>query len=175
MINKKYLLYAVVPVMALATIGGVVLADSNNSNQTNPIDSLVNAIAQKFNLNVSDVQAVFDEHRTVMQSEHREEMQTKMQEKFTEKIEQAVADGKLTQAQADLIVAKKAELNAQQENLQGKTKEEILEAVKTHRDALKQWAQDNNISLEYFAFGKMGFKGPGNFGFQKMNGQDTEE
>lgn len=160
--------------MALVAIGGVVLADSS-LNQTNPMDNLVNAIAKKFNLNVSDVQAVFDEQRTAMQSEHKEEMQTKMQEKFTEKIKQAVADGKLTQAQADLIIAKKAELCVQQENLQGKTKEEILTVQKTQRDALKQWAEDNNISLEYFAFGRMGFKGPGNFGFQKMKGPDLEE
>lgn len=176
-INKKYLLYAIIPVFALATVGGAVLANSNNDTTTNPMSSLVNAIAVKFNLKVSDVQAVFDEQMALNQSqlqEHREEMKTKFNEKFTDKINQAVADGKITQAQADLIIAKKAEIELKFTNLEGKTQEEIFDIIKTQTEELKQWLKDNNISLEYFAFGKMGFHGLGNMGFQHMGMHNIE-
>lgn len=172
--NKKYLLYAIVSVVALVSVGGFVLADSTNANGVNPMANIVSAIAEKFNLNASDVQAVFDEQREIMETnrkEHREEMQADMQEKFTERINRAVVDGKLTQVQADLIIAKKAELCSQQTNMEGKTREEILAFQKTQRDSLQQWAEDNNIPTEYIMFARMGHaKGFGNPDF-RMGGQ----
>ncbi len=171
--NKKYLLYAIFPVIALVSISGFVLADSTNANVINPMANIVNAIAEKFNLNVSDVQDVFDEQRATMEAnrqEHREEMQADMQEKFNERINQAVSDGKLTQAQADLIIAKKAELCSQQTSMEGKTREEILAFQKSQRDSLEQWAKDNNIPTGYIMFCGMGRgKGSGDFGPQRMN------
>jgi hypothetical protein len=138
--NKKYLIYAIVPVIACIAVGGVVFADTT-ANNTNPMNGIVTAIAQKFNLSVSDVQSVFEEQKSKMEAEreqNREKMQAEMQQKFTTELAQAVTDGKLTQAQADLITAKRAELVAQRPNVD--------------QDALKQWASDNGISEEYLHF-----------------------
>jgi len=188
--NKKYLLYAILPVMLCATIGGVVLADSTVT-KTNPMSGLVAVIAQKFNLNVSDVQAVFDEQKTKMGAEretNKADMQAEMQQKFADELKQAVTDGKLTQAQADLILAKKAELDAQKPSINvapkdrtqtSKTKEEMESEMKTRQaemkakqDALKQWATDNGIPEEYLRLlggecmgGHGGHGGPGGNGW----------
>ena len=153
--NKKYLLYAIVPV-AIATMGAVAVGSvsaNTTTNATHPMNNLVNAIATKFNLAPSDVQQVFDNQKT--------EMHNQMQQKYTDKINQAVTNGKLTQDQANKIIAKKAELEAQQAtfkaSMQGKTKAEIKVIIKTQTDALKKWATDNNIPLQYIMmFGGFG-------------------
>ncbi len=165
--KKKYLVYAILPVMAFAIIGAV-YANSSAAGFGNPMSNLVAAIAQRFNLNVSDVQQVFDEQRAQMaeqRAEQRTQMEARREQTFTARISQAVTDGKLTQEQADKILAKKAEINTQKTNLEGKTKEELRAAMKAQMDSLKQWATDNNIPQEYLSFlgfgmGK-GYGGPG--------------
>ncbi len=149
--NKKYFLYIAVPVLALASMGAVYAA-SPNSQAKNPMSNIVTAIAEKFNLNVSDVQQVFDDNRATMQAER----QTEMQQNFTDQLNQAITDGKLTQEQADKITAKKAELQSEKQNLQNGKPEENRETAKAHMDELKQWAEDNNIPLEYFQLGGFG-------------------
>lgn len=151
--NKKYLAYLVMPLLA-ATIGGAVLVSSVSADTTtsgqNPMTNLVNKIAEKFNLNPSDVQQVFDDQRA--------QMQDQMNQKYQDRISQAISDGKLTQEQADKIIAKKTELESERQDfkadLEGKTKEEMRDAMKTQMDSLKQWASDNNISMEYLMFGR---------------------
>jgi len=161
--NKKYFLYAIIPAVMLMAVGGAVLADSK-INKIDPMANIVNAIAQKFNLNVNDVQAVFDQQRTEMQAQreqNRTQMQEEMNQKFTERINKLVSDGKLTQDQANKIFAKKTELEAQRAGLEGKTKEEIQSIMKASMESLKQWAQDNNIPLGYIQFGGLGMPGKG--------------
>lgn len=175
--NKKYFLYAIVPVLTLVAVGSV-YANSVAGQDNNPMNSLVNAIAEKFNLNVSDVQQVFDEHRQEMQAQRQEQMaekQSEMQQKFEERLNQAVTDGKLTQEQANLIIAKKAELEAQRQNLQNGTPEENKEAMQEHRDELKQWAEDNNIPLQYFMFAGPGGLGHMGRGFGGQMPDETSE
>ena len=121
---------------------------------------LVSAIAKKFNLNEGDVQSVVNEYRTQNQTQRQEEIQ----QRFTERLSQAVADGKLTQTQADLITAKKAELQANNQSLEGKTGQERRTAMQSIMTEMKQWATDNNIPQEFcpmgFGPGK-GMRGPG--------------
>ena len=121
---------------------------------------LVSAIAKKFNLSEGDVQGVVNEYRTQNQAQRQEEMQ----QRFTERLNQAVTDGKLTQAQANLIIAKKAELQANNQNLEGKTGQERRVAMQNIMAEIKQWATDNNIPQEFcpmgFGPGK-GMRGPG--------------
>ena len=109
---------------------GVIQAASNaDSSNTSPMSNLVTAISTKFNLNQTEVQQVFDEQ---------------MQERGKQKLTQLVADGKLTQEQADKIVAKHAELHAQRQG---------------NRAELEQWAKDNNIPLQYLRSGLGGHVG----------------
>lgn len=153
--KNKYLLYIATSVVALAAVGAIAIGTVSAATATgnNPMTNLVNAIAQKFNLNPSDVQQVFNDQKA--------QMQTQMQQKSTDRINQAVTDGKLTQDQANKILAKETELKSQQASfqasLQGKSKADIQAAMKAQMDSLKQWATDNNIPMQYLRFG--GFEG----------------
>ncbi|HRH31664.1 MAG TPA: hypothetical protein PK950_03280 [Candidatus Paceibacterota bacterium] len=128
----------------------------------NPMSSLVNAIATKFNLSTTDVQAVFDEQRAQMEKEH--------EQAFADRLKQAVASGKITQDQADKITAKKAELESLRSSMEGKTEDEKRAAMKTQMDSLKNWATENNIPADFMMFGMKieGGKGHGGPGMMKM-------
>jgi len=144
--NKKYFLYVIMPVMVMVAVGGAVYADSTTNGKINSMSNLVLVIATKFNLNVSDVQAVFDEQNNIMKANRQQnqaEMASKMKEQLATELSKVVADGKLTQVQADLITAKKEELQVQ------RTTQKTREEIQTQQDALKQWASDNNIPEEY--------------------------
>ena len=154
--NKKYLLYVLTPVLAVAVTGGVVLAD-NKDTTSNSMSNLVSAIAQKFNLNPVDVQTVVNENFKQNMQERQAEMLTKL----TERVNKEVLNGKLTQAQADLIIAKHTEMQNFMKNQEGKTMEEIQASKKSQMDSLKQWAKDNNIPEQYAQFGGLGKFGPG--------------
>lgn len=154
--NKKYFLYALIPAIAVVSFGAVAFASQENGK--NPMSDLVTKIAQRFNLQEKDVQAVFDENRTEKQTEK----QADNQQKFTDALKKAVTDGKLTQAQADLIIAKRAELVAKMKTFfetGTKTKEEIKTASKQMHADLNAWATANNIPQEYVKFLGLGFGG----------------
>lgn len=172
--KKKYFIYPIISLAAFAIFGAAYATADTAMGANNPMSELVNAIAQKFNLNASDVQQIFDEQRVKMEAQREqrgEEMKEKFQQKFTERINQAVSDGKLTQEQANLIFAKRAEIEAQQKNMENMTKEERQTAAKEQRDSLRQWAEDNNIPQEYLMFGGFGMgKGNGRQGGQGFGG-----
>ena len=85
--------------VALTLVSGIGLAGVNTiaSAQGNPKhqDTLVEKIANKFNLNKSDVQKVFDDNRS--ENENRRETKEKS------RLDQAVKDGKITKDQEDKI------------------------------------------------------------------------
>ncbi len=139
-------------------MAGVGLASAQSS--TTGTGGLVDKIAQKFNLNKADVQKVFDEDRAVHQAEH--------EQKENERLDQAVKDGKITQAQEDLIKAKVKELQAKREAardaMKDKTKAERKATMDAERTDLEKWAKGNNIPAEYLLFGPHGHGGPGHDG-----------
>ncbi len=160
---------------------GAVYADEV-VGKDNSMSNLITSIAQKFNLNEADVRAVFDQHREQMEArreQNREQMETKRQEQFESRLSEAVAQGKLTQAQANAIAAKRAELQAQMktlrqsrqaemDNMKNMTQEERKAAmeeqktkIKAQISALKQWAADNGIPEEYLPMAGMGFMSGG--------------
>ena len=123
---------------------GVYAAQTPNGIQ-NRMSSLVDAIATKFNLNPSDVQKVFDEQQAQQQSQ----MQAKRQEQMKARLDKAVKDGKLTQAQEDMIIAKQKEIQDFMASLKDKSAADRLAAIKTEMAALKQWATDNKIPQQF--------------------------
>ncbi len=155
--NKKVISYAILPVLALVLLGsGISFAAANT--ETKPIDALVSAIAEKFNLKPAEVQQVVEQ----VKSEQRAQMATKGAEKMKERLASAVSAKKLTQAQADLIAAKHQELktsrDALHESLKSKTPTPAQSVMKAEMDSLKQWAKDNNIPEEFVLLGpRMGF------------------
>lgn len=124
---------------------------SNGNSST-----LVQKIADKFHINTSDVQAVFDQERS--------ERQAEMQVKFEERLTQLVKDGKITNAQKQLIIAKHKELQAtRQANgsaWQNMSSEERRVQMQAEKQALDDWAKQNGIDHSYL-FGGMGMRGHG--------------
>lgn len=145
---KKQLIVAgiatAVGVTGLAGVG--VASAAADTSSTNPMSSLVEAVATKFNLKEADVQAVFDAQRTQMQAEREAEVE--------KKVAQLVTDGKLTQDQADKLNAKRAELQKAREALKDsdKTREEMKTERETKRTELEAWAKENGIDTEYLRY-----------------------
>jgi Skp family chaperone for outer membrane proteins len=135
---KKILLTtAAVGVLGVSSIAGVGIASAYQGSGDH--DSLISKIAEKFNLDASEVQQVFDEEHAAREAEMKQELKSKL--------DQAVSDGKLTQEQADQLFAKKQELADFRHTLADKTPEERREALKTKHQEFKQWAEDNGIDL----------------------------
>jgi len=135
--------------VGLAGAGSVGLVSAAASNNTGGGTSIVDKIATKFNLNKSDVQAVFDEDR----ESHEADMQARMQERLS----QAVTDGKLTQDQADYITQAMAEIKSltkgqRPDEMDQSTKDQL----KAKMDALRAWAQENDIDLRLVGRGPGG-------------------
>lgn len=134
-----------VPALALTMVGTVLFATQTFAQGTNdPQTSLVQQIAEKFNLNKDDVQKVFDVER----AKHESARQTN----FVNKLDQAVKDGKITDAQKKLIQDKMSSMNANREEevdkLKSMTPDQRKAEIKAQRDELKTWAKDNGIDLK---------------------------
>jgi hypothetical protein len=132
------------PILAAAIIASVFASSHIVSAQDSAGgNSLVAAIASKFNLNQADVQAVFDEER----SKHEAEMKAQMEAKVT----QAVTDGKITEAQKKAIqekfgapFAKRVE-PGQFEDMSEEQRQAFHEQKKAEMDT---WLSQNGLTQE---------------------------
>lgn len=115
---------------------GVSLAANAQANNGN---SLVDKIAEKFNLNKADVQKVFDENK----AEHQAERQQKLEKR----LDKAVAEGQITSAQKAEILDKLKDFQAFIDSLESKTPAERKADIKAKKKELRQWAKDNKIPL----------------------------
>lgn len=168
--KKSKMIAATAFVLGLAIMGGTAFA-ANPTSTNNPMSSLVSAIATKFNLNTADVQTVVDSVMTAKKAE----MKAKHSEDAKTGLAQAVVNGKITQAQADLVSTKLAELKATMESDrtadQALTKEQRKAKMEASRTELTAWATANGIPNEYLRFigSKGGPGGRGGHGGEKMN------
>lgn len=150
---KKSLL---LPAIALTIVGSALfVTQASAQGVNNPQQSLVQKIAEKFNLNKDEVQAVFDEDR----AEHH----VQMQKRFEKRLSQLVTDGKLTEDQKTKILAKFTELEANRkadmEKMKSLTSDERKTAIEAHRNELQQWADENGIDLKSLGlFGRHGMQ-----------------
>jgi hypothetical protein len=149
--NKKVVLPALVlGVLAVgAFLGGQqAFADYNDGNNT-----IVQMLAERFGVEESEVEAVFDEHRTVRMQERQQEMEGRL--------EDAVNEGLLTSEQKDALLQKMEEWHSEKPDFGSMTREEHREAMESHRDEMQQWAEDNGIDLSVIHMGRDGFGGRG--------------
>jgi len=158
--HKKIITLALIVAITGAAVVGVTTVNaqtptpaSNAASPTNPITSLVQKIAQKFGLKEADVQAVFNQNR----QDHMNQMQTR----YESMLDQAIKDGKLTEAQKQLLLAKHKELQSQKqdqtENWGTMTPEQRKEAMLKKHQEFQDWAKQNNIDVQYlFGFGGKG-------------------
>ncbi|MBP7876114.1 hypothetical protein KA012_03930 [Candidatus Woesebacteria bacterium] len=153
---KKQMLAATIGVLTvgalLAGTTSVFAQDTANGRQ-----SLVQRVASRFSLSESDVQSVFNEDR--------QERQQDMEAQLETRLNQAVTDGKLTDAQKQLILTKHQELQTQREADQAdqssKTPTERRAAMESRRTELENWATENNIDPSFMAEGQGGKMGMG--------------
>lgn len=162
--KKKHLLYGFLPIVALTlSVAGTAYAAPKQMPKNNAFASVATAIATKFNLNVSDVQNVIDQ--TVAAGRQQVE---KNRPARIDPLVQAVKNGRLTQAQADLITAKRAELKTDLDALKNTAPVDRLAVLKTQAAALKQWATNNGIPPQYIMiYGGHGLRAPLKSGFNK--------
>lgn len=166
---------SIMAAMAAAAIGvstlgaSAVFAATDTDVRTPGFGNLVSAIATKFNIDEAEVQAVFDEEREQMIAEHEAQA--------IALLDQAVTDGKLTQSQADAIIAKQSEVQSFRESLKDMTEEERKVAIAAQREAMKAWIDEQGIPKHYLRglnHGPMGNRGGGHhdgkFGWRGMHG-----
>ena len=139
--TRTLMLSAAVAGITLSALGGLAVHAASSADTSGT--SLVDKIAAKFNLKTADVQAVFDADKATHEDDRAAEEKTRL--------DTAVTDKKITQAQEDLIIAKQAEMKTAMDAAKNttQTQAERQAARKTQMDALKQWATDNNIPMEY--------------------------
>ncbi len=158
-LSKNLAAIGAITAISAAGFTGVQIASAatdTSTTSTNPMSSLVDAVASKFNLNKTEVQAVFDEQRDKMESEREAEIK--------EQVAQLVTDGKLTQGQADKINAKRAELKTEREANRASDQDlsmtERKAKMEEHKTAIDSWMSDNDIDDQY-AYLLMGGRGHG--------------
>ena len=157
--DKKYYIAAAV----LAIVGASIMGASAVSAQNADVrQNMIKSLAQKLGIEESKVQ-------TAMEAIHTER-QAEMQKKMEVNLTQAVKDGKITEAQKQLILKKHAEMKAERENwkesMQNLTPEQRKAAMEKKRAELQSWAKENGIDMSVFQLG-MGPKG-GMRGFGHM-------
>jgi uncharacterized membrane protein YhiD involved in acid resistance len=163
---------AAIAAVGMASVGGVGVASAAtiSSNDSSSQSSLVDKIATKFNLNKSDVQAVFDQDKTDHQAE--------MQQKVAERLAQAVKDGKITQEQSDYITNALKDIQTLMATTSPDQQTDATrQQIKDKMDALRSWAKDNNIDANYIGGGMMhgGPGGRGQFGDKGTSGTPDSE
>lgn len=150
--KKSLLALAIVGTVGLGLLGSSAFAQETNDTN-NPMDTLVQKIATKFNLNESDVQAVFDEAHS--------EIETKIEADQSERLSTLVSEGKITEEQKSLILNKQKEMKESHksnlENMKNLTPEERKSQMEAKRTELDTWAQENGIDPQYL----MPHGGPG--------------
>lgn len=136
---------AVVGAATFMGVGAASAASSTSNTKTDPMSSLVDALVSKFNLKKSDVQAVFDAQKATMDKQREADV--------TAEIKQLVTDGKLTQAQADAITAKRATLQKEHEanrsSMDSKSDTDRKAAMDAEKTALDSWLKEQGISTDY--------------------------
>jgi hypothetical protein len=154
--NKKTLVALIGFVILSMTVvdGNKIYAQTSPSRQT-----IVDMLVSKFGLKKTEVESVF----TDFQKQRRSDMVAG----FKSRLDQLVKDGKITQAQSDLIQKKQDELVAQKSanSWQNLTPQERRAKMDQQRTDLEKWATDNKIDLRYLPLlgGKVrrGFGGHG--------------
>jgi len=151
----------IISAIVLVVVGGRLLtSQALAADKAHDFDTLVQKISDTFHLNKDDVQNVVTKHR----SDHM----AKRQSNYEDLLSQAVKEGKLTDVQKSLILVKRKELadevKSKKDTLKNMTPEERKAAMQKQKQALKDWAKQNNIDLTWLM---PGFGMRGHLGYKK--------
>lgn len=161
--NKTFSKKLLIPIVAVVIGGSAIFGiQQANAAGNSPFSGLSHAIAQKFNLNQSDVQTVVNQY---MQTQHAN-MQQNMQARLTNRLNSEVSSGKITSGQETAITTELQSLQSQfpMSSLKGMTQAQRQTQFQTRMSDLKTWAQSQNINLSLIPFGfgpRQGWHGHG--------------
>lgn len=134
--NKKTL--ATLLALGVITAGGYFGVSAVKADNFSPHTEIAQKIAEQFNLNEADVQAVFD----AVHEERQQEMQESASRRSEEKLNKAVEDGVLTQEQKDALMQKMQEHSGERQQ---------------NREEMQTWFEEQGIDEtklhEYLGFG----------------------
>lgn len=154
--KPKKLKSMILPAIAVFAISSIALIGANAATSSLTESSLVEKIATKLNLSTTEVQSVIDEYQSEREAERTAQN--------SERLQTLVDEGKITAEQKTLIENKLTELEAQRETARDEslTEEERKTQMEAERTALKTWADENGIDMQYLLMGgKGGHGGPG--------------
>lgn len=111
---KKYLPHLLIALALIVVSGlGINYAQANGNHRS---EIIINRLAEKFNLDKTEVEQVF--------AKNRAKRQQQMQARLEENLDQAVEDGKLTEEQKNLLLDKRAEMKDEMKNLSWNERQE---------------------------------------------------
>ncbi|MBU2545022.1 hypothetical protein KKC65_01005 [Patescibacteria group bacterium] len=157
---KKYLLLSGLAICALL-ITGVVYAQVNNSN--NPF---IEKLAERFNLNIDEVQEFFNENKPRFGGD-------KPEFAGSEKgLDNLVEQGKITEDQKELIIEKHETIKETMNGLKDLSLKEMQEKMRGLGEEMNQWAEENGIDISFM--GPMGGPKKDMHGGRRYPYQETE-
>lgn len=143
MISKKIFLSALGLLLVGSALISVNAVNAVNAQNNITVPDIVQRIAQRFNLNQSDVQKVFDEAH--------QEKRTQMQTKLEDRLNQAIKDGKITEAQKTAILNKLQEQKNNKpsiEQFKNQTPEQRKQAMQQKKTEFENWVKQNGLTLQ---------------------------
>lgn len=148
MTKYKYLIPGFIAVAIATAIGATTIsAQESGSNGL----TMVQRIAQRFNLNESEVQQVFDEEH----AERKAQMRTRLEERLSE----AVTEGEITEEQKQAILDKHDEMHNKMEALKDSdlTHKQRHEQMRAFHEEMKAWAEEEGLDMKDLMFIGKGF------------------
>ena len=149
--KAKNLIFSVIT-LGMLTLAGIYSVKSISAQEADNYPPIIQKLVERFGLNADEVKKVFEEER--------EEGRARNQEHFEERLDQAVEEGKITEEQKQAILDKHAEMQAKHESLKDLSFEERQEALKTMREEMQAWAEENGLDPQQFPL----MPGPKGFG-----------
>lgn len=130
--------------VGVASIGTLGIIGSTSAFATNSVDaqnsSLVDRIAEKFNIDKAELQRVFDEEHVARHAD--------MTEKRAAALDKALAAEKITQDQYDYIKSAWTEIDSLRAQMMADANvdQSVRDEVKDKMQELKDWMKTNDIS-----------------------------
>ena len=148
---KKTLLSLSLAATTLFATAPMAHAQTNN----NPFQGLIQAIAQKFGLNQTDVQSVANQFK----ADHKAQNLQKLQQKENNRLDNLVKQGKLTAIQEQQVKDEIAKLQSEfpTSSEKGMTKAQRKQQMQNMQNEINSWSQSTGIDKKYLLpFGAFG-------------------
>ena len=149
--NSKKVIF---PLAALVVAGGLLIYTAHQTQafgNGNDRQNMVQKLAEKLGKTEDEVSSAFEQTR--------DENKAERQQAFSDRLSEAVQNGKLTEEQKQLILAKHTEIQAEHEAEMGQRE--------ARRTDLESWAKEHNIDMSFL----MGPGMDGDFGPRKGMGK----